>query len=191
MFFAHPEAYPTIKSNPDVILIDATYKTNNYNMPLLQTVSVTCMNTVYNVCFGFMGGEGLRYYAWHMRAHEEFFDWLGITTKHRVTDLVGHLKAAITTIFHSVQQRLCLWHINKNVQGKAMKAWDVRMVNTDEEKEQIDEERLGFMGRWYQLVEMGTGKLFWDDWTANQGEYKACPALLDYLSEHQILFTDQ
>lgn len=38
----------------DVILLDATYKTNRYGMPLLQTAA---MNTFFSGEFCFLGGE--------------------------------------------------------------------------------------------------------------------------------------
>jgi hypothetical protein len=37
--------------------INATYKCNKFNMPLLHTISVTYYSTIYNVCFGFIGGK--------------------------------------------------------------------------------------------------------------------------------------
>ena len=46
-----------IKENPDVMQIDATYNCNKFDMPLLHTVGVTCHSTIFNVCFGFIGGK--------------------------------------------------------------------------------------------------------------------------------------
>jgi hypothetical protein len=42
--FAHDEAIELPHENPDVILIDATYRTTRYNMPLLNFIAVTAID---------------------------------------------------------------------------------------------------------------------------------------------------
>jgi hypothetical protein len=34
--------------------INATYKYNKFNIPLLHTISITYYSTIYNVCFSFI-----------------------------------------------------------------------------------------------------------------------------------------
>ena len=41
LFFAHPDSIALMKAIPYVLLMDCTYKTNRYNLPLLEIVGVT------------------------------------------------------------------------------------------------------------------------------------------------------
>jgi hypothetical protein len=40
IFFAHPDSIAYLQGNPDVLLLDCTYKTNKHDMPLLDMVGV-------------------------------------------------------------------------------------------------------------------------------------------------------
>jgi hypothetical protein len=61
LFFAHDEAIDLARENPDVILIDATYRTNRYNIPLLPFTSmvVTAIGKITSIalCFLFVENE--------------------------------------------------------------------------------------------------------------------------------------
>ncbi len=43
-FCAHPEGIQILKAYPNVVGIDATYKTNTYNMPLVEFIAMTPCN---------------------------------------------------------------------------------------------------------------------------------------------------
>jgi hypothetical protein len=46
-----------LAQNPNILLIDATYKTNRFNMPLVDTVGIDSCNRMFFVSFAFMFGE--------------------------------------------------------------------------------------------------------------------------------------
>ena len=110
LFFAHPDCFKIIKENPDCVQINATYKCNKFNMPLLHLVGVTCYHTVYDIGFSFMGGENHEHYAWHIKAMYELFEQLKVTPKYFVTDHDMALKAALSALYPGVPQRRCIWH---------------------------------------------------------------------------------
>ena len=43
-FFAHPQSVELLNQYPIVLLLDCTYKTNHFKMPLLNIVGTTCTN---------------------------------------------------------------------------------------------------------------------------------------------------
>jgi hypothetical protein len=49
----HPTAIDLWKKNPDVLLLDCTYKTNRFNMPLLNICGITGNNKTpqFTLCF--------------------------------------------------------------------------------------------------------------------------------------------
>nr|XP_043630472.1 protein FAR1-RELATED SEQUENCE 5-like [Erigeron canadensis] len=57
LFFIHPTSFKLWRAFPYVIQIDATYKTNMYNMPLVEIVGVTPTNRTFSISYAFIISE--------------------------------------------------------------------------------------------------------------------------------------
>jgi hypothetical protein len=57
LFFAHPNSLSLLKQYPDILLMDCTYKTNRFHMPLLNIIGCTNLNRTFFIAFIFMSGE--------------------------------------------------------------------------------------------------------------------------------------
>ncbi|GAU36431.1 hypothetical protein TSUD_19660 [Trifolium subterraneum] len=57
IFFAHPRSVSLLNSFPIVLLMDSTYKTTKYNMPLFEIVGFTSTERTYNVGFAWLTNE--------------------------------------------------------------------------------------------------------------------------------------
>src|SRR2546423_2241479 len=44
LFFAHPKSINLFRKYSDVLLLDCTYRTNKFKMPLFNIVGTTCLN---------------------------------------------------------------------------------------------------------------------------------------------------
>lgn len=64
LFFAHPDSIYLSRRFHNVFLMDATYKTNKFRMPLLHVVGQTCFNKSFTSCLVFMRAEKESDYAW-------------------------------------------------------------------------------------------------------------------------------
>jgi hypothetical protein len=64
LFFAYKEAVEFTSTCHNVFLMDCTYKTNRFNMPLLNIVGLSPLFTTFNVAFCFMRGEKEDDYKW-------------------------------------------------------------------------------------------------------------------------------
>jgi hypothetical protein len=64
LFFAHPASISLLKKYPDVLLLDCTYKTNKYKMPLLHICGVTNLGTTFSIGFAFLSAEREEDYSW-------------------------------------------------------------------------------------------------------------------------------
>ncbi|XP_076925217.1 uncharacterized protein LOC143587957 [Bidens hawaiensis] len=64
LFFVHPISFDIWRAFPHVLIIDATYKTNSYNMPFVQIVGVTSTNKTFSIAFAFMQNEKIESYTW-------------------------------------------------------------------------------------------------------------------------------
>lgn len=149
LFFAHQKQIEMLRANPDVLLMDCTYRTNKYKLPLLHILGCTNLQTFYSAGFCFLSNETQADYHW---AIANFLLKTGVQ-KPRVfiSDQEEALKMTARLLLPEVPQLLCVWHINKNVQTKAQQTWRDADGVTREEKKRIVEYRAGFMKRWTQV----------------------------------------
>ena len=54
MFFIKKTLEKLLKTNPKVLIMNPTYKTNRYKLPLLIISEVTTLNTSFYIAFGFI-----------------------------------------------------------------------------------------------------------------------------------------
>ena len=57
LFFAHPRLIELLCSNYDVLLLNCTYKTNKFHMPLLHINGITCLGTSFEIAYCFLPNE--------------------------------------------------------------------------------------------------------------------------------------
>ncbi|CAG8458404.1 9522_t:CDS:2 [Cetraspora pellucida] len=114
LFFTHNESVMLTCRYLFIFLMDCTYKTNKYRMPLLNVVGITSFNTTFFSCFIFMKDEDEEDYLWALTCITKLFN--GISNPHViVTDRELALMNALKTAFLDSTNLLCLWHINKNI----------------------------------------------------------------------------
>jgi hypothetical protein len=149
LFFAHRKQVELVLANPDVLLMDCTYRTNKFKLPLLHILGCTPVRTFFSAGFCFMRTETYEDYYWALAS---FLDRIGAQhPRVFISDHEKALKNAASELLHGVPQLLCVWHINKNVLTKAMLVWRDANARTPEEKVKIKEMRKEFMSRWEQV----------------------------------------
>ncbi|KAH1254681.1 Protein FAR1-RELATED SEQUENCE 5 [Glycine max] len=105
IFWCHPDAVKLCNACNLVFLIDSTYKTNRYRLPLLDFVGVTPTRMTFSAGLAYLEGERL-----FLRR-----DALpGVI----VTDKDPTLMNAVKTVFPDCTNLLCRFHIDKNVKAK-------------------------------------------------------------------------
>jgi hypothetical protein len=67
LFYMHPTAIELWKKNPDCLLLDCTYKTNRFNMPLLNICGITGNNKTPQFALCFLTGEKEEDYDWVLK----------------------------------------------------------------------------------------------------------------------------
>jgi hypothetical protein len=67
LYMAHPDAIKAYKKNSDILLLDCTYKTNKFKMPLLNIGSVTPNKCTIQTALVFLSGEKEEDYHWAMK----------------------------------------------------------------------------------------------------------------------------
>ncbi len=149
LFFAHQKQITLLQSNPDVLMMDCTYRTNKYRLPLLHILGCTNLQTFFSAGFCFLRNEAHIDYHW---AVSTFLQKTGATEPRVfISDQEEALKLAVRMLLPGVPQLLCVWHINKNVQTRAQQTWRDADGKTKEEKQAIIAHRTEFMKRWVQV----------------------------------------
>ncbi|WP_375449254.1 transposase [uncultured Nostoc sp.] len=108
-----------LKANSEILIMDCTYKSNKYHLPLLSVVGTTCLNTTFYAAFGFLLQERTKDFTWFLGIFQTLYRRLDLEDpKVIVIDRDAALMAAIREIFPYTTNLLCLWHINKCVQAE-------------------------------------------------------------------------
>ncbi|XP_074318241.1 uncharacterized protein LOC141655039 [Silene latifolia] len=119
VFMAHPEAVKMFRSYYYVVLIDSTYKTNLYRLPLVEMVGVTPIGKSFVIAYALVTHESEDGYLWVLRKLKALLNDV-VQSNAIVTDCEAGLLNAIPIVFPDSSHLLCLWHIYSNVETKAL-----------------------------------------------------------------------
>ena len=73
LFWCHPDAVKLCNTCHLVFLIDSTYKTNRYRLPLLDIVGVTPTGMTFSAGFAYLEGERVNNLVWALERFQGLF----------------------------------------------------------------------------------------------------------------------
>ncbi|MFS8001977.1 putative transcription factor FAR family [Helianthus anomalus] len=114
LFFAHQTSLDLLRAFPHVMLMDATYKTNKYNIPFLEIIGVTSTSKTFSIAFAFMHKETKDIYVWVLHCLKSILDNC-MQPRVIVTDREFALMNACQQIFPDATQLLCRFHISQSI----------------------------------------------------------------------------
>ncbi|CAG8796036.1 10373_t:CDS:2 [Cetraspora pellucida] len=76
LFFAHNKSIALTREYSSVLLMDCTYKTNKFKMPLLNIVGITSFYTTFYSCFIFIKDKEEKDYCWALNNVASLFNGL-------------------------------------------------------------------------------------------------------------------
>ncbi|XP_026417012.1 uncharacterized protein LOC113312477 [Papaver somniferum] len=117
LFIAHTECVKLALCFPQVLILDCTYKTNKYEMPLMNVVGHTSTKSPFTVDFCFLKDGLKESYVWALEQVKLVFREDALP-KIMVTDQEAALLFAIRKVFQDAQNFLCTFHIWNNVRKK-------------------------------------------------------------------------
>lgn len=120
LFVARHSTIQQFATTSDIICMDCTYKTNRYNLQLLNIIGVSGMNTTLPLAYCFLEGEDEYAYEWALATLKELLYTHNIPLP-RVFSVDRSLALinALETLFPDVPFVLCLWHLRKDIQKHA------------------------------------------------------------------------
>ena len=120
LFFAHPRVVEIFKDNPDVVMMDCTYKTNNYALPLLCFVTITQVGIAMPVAHAFLHAEHEASYTWALDCLRDMINQYHIEEPSVIVhDRDRALIRGLEAVFPGIPHLLCLWHMNEDVKANA------------------------------------------------------------------------
>ncbi|KAI8560152.1 hypothetical protein RHMOL_Rhmol04G0233700 [Rhododendron molle] len=119
ILWVHPRSLELSVNFPSVLIIDATYKSNEYRIPLLEVVGITSTMKTYSLMFAYLNNETKERLIWALDTLKRWMVGQGAALPSViVSDRDLALLGAIEICFPFAQHILCIWHINQCVMKK-------------------------------------------------------------------------
>ena len=126
LFFVRRSQQFLLRKNHKVLVLDCTYKTNRFKLPLAVMSGQTALHTTFYVAFAFIAKEKTDDYTWIMERLKHLYLSLDLSAPVvMVTDMERGLMNAISESFPrpTTNHLLCIWHINTNVTANCKRAF--------------------------------------------------------------------
>ncbi|TYH52826.1 hypothetical protein ES332_D09G055000v1 [Gossypium tomentosum] len=129
LFFIHPRSLDIWRAFQHILIVDATYKMNKYDLPFVQIVGMASTNKKFSIAFAFIINEKEENYNCTLTC-------LNLTLEECmypcviVTDRELALMNACQQVFPDATRLLCRWHITENIKKhcrqsiKSQHEWD-------------------------------------------------------------------
>lgn len=118
LLFVNSDCLEIFKANFDTIILDNTYKLNEYNIPVCNVIGSTGMNTTIQLGLAFMTHQDEPAFTWIFNQFRRLFDEKNIPyPRIIVTDRDSACMNALDVVFPDTPALICRWHINNNVKA--------------------------------------------------------------------------
>jgi len=197
VFFAYQKSINLFKNFPEVLLMDCTYNTNRFNMPLYTITGITSTSRSFTIGMAFLGGEKFEEFQWVLRQLQLLYQKIHLKAPCSiVTDCDLALMNAIKLVFPSSQHLLCLWHISKNVSTHCRTDFLIQELESRHTSTTttpppqlriiIDDDWNEFLANWHRIVQSRTIPAFETDWKKFCEKYERFPTALSYLRKQWL-----
>jgi hypothetical protein len=172
--WVHPTSLQLSVNFSSVLVIDATYKTNEYRKPLLEVVGITSTNLSYSLMFAYLNNERAERVTWALDTLKKWMVGKGASLPLVfVTDRDLALMKAIETCFPTARHILCIWHINQCVMKHCSAALGPKLKD--------------FYHSWQSLIHSSTPSSYQQKWVVMCNEYSQYPHVLNYVEDAWLM----
>ena len=178
LFWAHPTAVQLTRRYHSVFLLDCTYKTNQFRLPLLNIVGVAPTNDTFFSCFCLLSGETLDDYSWALHTFRRLLN-ANPLPEVMVTGREMALINSIEQTFPAVKHILCKWHLEKDILAKC------RSNFADDDQWKL------FIQQWNALVFSGDEAEFSEQWRTIGTAFATVPGMLNYIDTTWMPFKER
>jgi len=119
IFWAHPTYVKLFNNFSTVLVMDSTYKTNMYKMPMFEVVGVTSTDLTYSIGFGFVTHEKEENFVWVLKMLRKLLTSKMNMPKVIVTNRDMSLMKTVGNVFPESYAMNCYFHVQANVKKGA------------------------------------------------------------------------
>ncbi len=187
LFFASRRCLYLFSLYPEVLLLDCTYQTNRYGLPLLNMVGITGVKLSFLVGSAFLQSEMEQDFRWVLEKLLLHIDSVpGVV----ITDCGFVLMNALATVFPQSFHVLCRWHVRRSIYARSKSHFSSRRVSGRQHSQQVGSQLQSaagesavddFMRNWDEVVYSDSITTYRDQWRSLQSSYRRDTSLLDYL----------
>ncbi|KAI1007714.1 hypothetical protein K3495_g514 [Podosphaera aphanis] len=176
LLFSCSQSVELFRRYPYTLVIDCTYKTNRFKMPLLHILGTTSFNTSFSVAFAFLRHEREHDYQWALENIIGLFsDRLPVTiTTDRELALMNSNETLLPNMAH-----LCVWQIQKNVLNNCRK----QFVSEDDWAK--------CLSAWTKVIESLSTQSYEENVGKLREVYVSLPVMLSYISETWLIYKEK
>ncbi|XP_026399776.1 PKS-NRPS hybrid synthetase CHGG_01239-like [Papaver somniferum] len=143
IFLAHPLMAQLAQSFFPVLIMDCTYKTNKYHMPLFNIVGHTSDRVTFTLAWCFMRNEKDYNYIWELNQLKLLFRGNDLP-RVIITDYDDGLMYKLSEVFPYAQNFLCTFHIVVNVNKNCHAVIEPPKADIKNSKKEALEEEVRF-----------------------------------------------
>lgn len=161
VLFAHPDSIAYLQAYPDVLILDCTYKTNKYRMPLLDVIGVDACQRSFCITFAFLSGKSEEDYSWALGRLKLLYESQHIRLPSVIlTDRWIACMNAASTHFPTSTSLLCLWHANKAALRHCQPSFIQRPRKTCLDKDNGLKAWNEFFNHWHLIMQSSNEEAF-------------------------------
>lgn len=151
VLFAHPKSLAYLQTYPELLLLDCTYKTNRFGMPLLDIIGIDGCNRSFCIAFAFLRGENEEDYVWALERLRSLYEINQVKPPSIIlTDCAEACMNAVNICFPDSISLLCLWHANKAVLTNCRPTF--LLLKNDLDLDHSEERWQAFFSHWHSII---------------------------------------
>ncbi|CAK8570687.1 unnamed protein product [Lathyrus sativus] len=131
IFYTHPNSIKLFITFSTMLILDSTYKTNKYRLPLFEMIGVTSTEKTYYVGFAFLECEKKDNFTWSLEVCRSLLKDQSEIPKAIVTDPDITLMNSTAKVFPSSYALRCKYHIIKNVRSRVKPAVGTKPIKSE------------------------------------------------------------
>lgn len=171
--YFYKDSLEFLRDHPEVLVLDATYKVNRFNLPMINITGQTSNNKTFYVGGAFMR-EDTESFSWLLECILKIYETLRIPYPATlITDADTALLPAVQDVLPHTKHLLCMWHVKKNVQAHVRKHLNAQAIrrNVANTKDWIDEKWEAISRDFNLILNAPTEEEFNTAWANFKTEY--------------------
>ncbi|GAU46063.1 hypothetical protein TSUD_401420 [Trifolium subterraneum] len=177
VFFTHPDSIKLVNLFPIVIVMDSTYNTNKYGIPLLEFVGSTSTGLTFSSGFAYMTAEKEENFVWALERYRDLLkchEYPKVIVNDRYVALMN-----VEKFFQKATALLCRYHTSANVKSN-MKVI-CHFKKDAEDKEKATQMYIDIMAAWESILESVTKEEYADSIVSFRQLCAEFPIFVDYV----------